>query len=351
MHAPPISCEVPFWARGPHAQTLAGHFLPSRAPELPWERLNMKLPDGDALRIRMVPGRTELVVHLYHGLGGSADADYMRRAAAMFWHQGHTVMAINHRGAGEGRGLAAKPYHMGSTSDMSAMIQAGRGFFPEHMHLAVGFSLSATVLLLLLGRDRQKGLTLPDRALAVNPVVDLDKASLRLTRGMNRLYDFRFVQLLRRQVRERWEFGLLPELPFLPMGMTLREFDEVFTARHAGFRDRDEYYAQCSCGSHLDQIRVPTVILSALDDPIASGHDFEGLALSSAVHLHLENQGGHMGYIGRGVPHFRWLDYALTHYSQQLAIASPPEDFSDSETMDLDSPSFFAFESVDSGGR
>jgi len=324
MDAPPLTCQPPFWAGGPHAQTLTGHFMPSPAPVPPWELLDLKLADGDSLRIRRVRGQTGQVVHLFHGLGGSADSDYMRRAAALLWRQGHTVMAINHRGAGEGRGLATRPYHMGSTADISAMLQAGRDFFPGHMHLAVGFSLSATILLLLLSRDRAKGLTLPDRALAVNPVVDLERTSLRMSKGLNRLYDFRFVHVLRGQIRERWESGLLPELPLLPLGMTLREFDEVFTARQAGFQDRSDYYTECSPGPHLRDVRVPTVILSALDDPIASARDFEGLALAPAIHLHAEPHGGHMGYMSRGI-HRRWLDYALSHYIQQLVDAPSGE--------------------------
>ena len=49
LPAPP-PCRPPWWARGAHAQTLLGHWLTSRVPELPWEILNVKLADGDALR-------------------------------------------------------------------------------------------------------------------------------------------------------------------------------------------------------------------------------------------------------------------------------------------------------------
>ncbi|HPS68644.1 MAG TPA: alpha/beta fold hydrolase, partial [Holophaga sp.] len=153
MKRPPLSCDPPLWARGAHVQTLLGNFLPSRVADLPWERLDLKLADGDALRVLLARGTSDVVVHLFHGLGGSANADYVRRAAALFAGQGHTILAINHRGSGEGRGLAARPYHMGSTADMAAMLQAGRRLFPRHTHAAIGFSLSATILLLLLGRD------------------------------------------------------------------------------------------------------------------------------------------------------------------------------------------------------
>ncbi len=323
MRRPTLSCRPPFWAKGAHLQTLLGHFLPSPAADLPWERLNLKLADGDALRVLLARGTSDVVVHLFHGLGGSSDADYMQRAATLCAMQGHTVMAINHRGSGEGRGLAAKPYHMGCTPDMAAMIQVGRGFFPEHLHAAVGFSLSATVLLLLLGRDAE--LPQPDLAIAVNPTFDLDLASRRLCQGVNRMYDLRFVKLLRKHVQERWELGLLEQPVDIPALATLREFDELFTARAAGFRDRNHYYASCDCRPHLRGVQVPTVLLTSKDDPFVPSADLMDAELSPQVHLHEEAKGGHMGYVGRGAPGFRWLDYALDHYLRELvAMAKSP---------------------------
>jgi predicted alpha/beta-fold hydrolase len=314
MRPPAIPCIPPFWARGGHLQTLAGFLKPSHPVEPPWERLNLKLPDGDALRIRLVRGSSNAVVYLFHGLGGSADSDYIRRMASRFWSQGHTVLAINHRGAGEGRGLAARPYHMGCTADLAALLQVGRGFFPEGLHVAMGFSLSATTLLLLLGRDHQQGLTLPDRAIAVNPCIDPERTSLRLAKGLNRIYDRRFVGLLRRWVQDRWEFGHSEPPVTLPGGATLRDFDELYTAPAAGFRDRADYYAQCATGPHLAKIQIPTILLTSADDPFAPGTDLAGLPLAPAIHLHLEATGGHMGYLGHRVSGLRWMDYALDHY-------------------------------------
>ncbi len=316
MRRPALSCHPPFWAKGAHLQTLLGHFLPSRTEDLPWERLNLKLADGDALRVRLARGTSDVVVHLFHGLGGTAEADYMRRAATLFARQGHTIMAINHRGSGEGRGLAARPYHMGCTPDMAAMLQVGRGFFSEHLHVAIGFSLSATVLLLLLGRDSE--LPQPDLAIAVNPTFDLELASRRLSRGFNRAYDARFVNLLRKHVQERWELGLLPEAVTIPPLATLRDFDELYTARAAGFRDRSHYYSACDCRPHLRNIQAPTVLLTSEDDPFVPSRDLADAEISPKVHLHVEPTGGHMGYVGKGAPGHRWLDYALDHYLREL---------------------------------
>jgi len=322
MKRPPLSCDPPLWARGAHVQTLLGNFLPSRVADLPWERLDLKLADGDALRVLLARGTSDVVVHLFHGLGGSANADYVRRAAALFAGQGHTILAINHRGSGEGRGLAARPYHMGSTADMAAMLQAGRRLFPGHTHAAIGFSLSATILLLLLGRDAGLSAALPDLAIAVNPAVDLEKASRRLLDGFCRAYDLRFVHRLRKHVRDLWESGLLERPVHVPLLATLREFDEIYTAPAAGFLDRSDYYARCTCWPYVQDIRTPAVILTSEDDPFAPAEDLGDARIPPSVHLHVEATGGHMGYVGRGVPDLRWLDYALDHYLGELLGAS-----------------------------
>jgi hypothetical protein len=132
---------------------------------------------------------------------------------------------------------------------------------------------------------------------------------------VNRLYDRRFVRLLRREVSGRPGGRDLPPTP------TLWDFDEAYTAREAGFADRADYYARCSCARYLASIRVPTVLLGAEDDPVAPVSDLG--PVSDAVFLHVEARGGHMGYVGSpaangGSRH--WLDAALDHY---LACLGP----------------------------
>ena len=312
---PELACDPPFWARGPHLQTIAANYLPSPAPDLPWERVRLDLEDGDALALRVLEGTTGVAVLLFHGLGGSADGHYLRRAAARFHGLGHAVLAVNHRGAGEGAGWSRRSYNSGSTGDLEAVVRFARARFPGRLQVAVGFSISANMLLLLLGRG---GADLPDRAIAVNPPVDLEACSRRLVTGFNWCYDQYFVRRLRREVMLRP--GALP----LPPTRTLRALDAVYTAPQAGYPGRDAYYAQCSSGPWLGAIAVPTVILTALDDPFAPGGDILGCGLSPAVHLHAEPFGGHMGYLSRNLADRRWLDYALEHYLGQLTQKPRP---------------------------
>lgn len=310
MQLPEPGPFVPWrWARGAHAQTILGHLLKEPRSSLPWTYETLPLEDGDALVLHCLPGTSGRTIAFFHGLGGNAGSTYLVRAAAQAWRRGHAVIAADHRGAGIGRGLAKRPYHSGASADVAAVLTHARKRHPGHHLTAVGFSLSAAMLLLLVGRDRH--LAQPDSALAVNPPGDLEACSQRLLRGLNRLYDRRFVGLLRAEAEAR--SGVLPPTP------TLRDFDEVYTARAAGFRDRAGYYAQCSCGPHLRAIQTPTVLLSSLDDPFAPATDLG--PVSAAVHLHVERHGGHMGYLADRPTPFgnrRWLDHAVDHYLARL---------------------------------
>lgn len=310
LSPPTLSCEPPFWAMGSHLQTIAGEFLPCPVPDLPWERHRLDLDDGDAMAVRALEGLTGVVVILFHGITGSTDENYMRRAAAQFHRSGHALMAVNHRGAGEGRGWARQSYHGGSTGDMAAALRFARARFPGHLRIAIGFSISANILLLLLGRDGELGV--PERAVAVNPPVDLEACSRRLESGFNLAYDQYLTRLLRNEAKARLGEETLVPTP------TTRCFDEVYTATMAGFPNRDAYYSGCSCGPHLAAIRVPTVIISALDDPLAPAADILKQPLAPAVHLHVESYGGHLGYVSGNLPDRQWLPYALAHYVSEL---------------------------------
>jgi predicted alpha/beta-fold hydrolase len=313
LPVPALACVPPFWARGCHLQTVAGQFLGSTPPDLPWEKHRLDLPSGDALALQTLDGTTGVAVHLFHGMGGSTEGHYMRRTAARLHERGHAILAMNNRGAGEGKGWSRDFYHAGSTGDMAAALRYGRERFPRHLHVAIGFSISASILLLLLGRDGRKGA--PDLAIAVNPPVDLETCSLRMGVGLNQAYGRYFAQCLRPELEARR--GSKPLQP----ANTTRDLDGAFTAAMAGFPDRAAYYAQCSCGPHLRNIRVPTVIITSQDDPLAPASDFQSCPLSPQVQLHVEPFGGHMGYITGNLPDHGWLNYALEHYLDELLAA------------------------------
>ncbi len=317
--APPaLPCHPPWWAASGHLQTILGNYLPGEPPSHPSVPLRISLPDGDQLAARHYPGEQPVLTLVFHGLGGDDQAHYVRRTVALARGLGHHVWTVNHRGCGEGRGLARRPYHSGSGDDLGAAFAAARERHPELRQLAIAFSLSANALLLNLGGGLPHVAAQPDAAIAVNPPLDLGACAESIHGGLSRLYELRFIRRCRSAIQQRIADGLIPDAYQTWPLMSLREFDEAYTTRAGGFENANDYYAKCSARHHLAKVTVPTVILMAKDDPFIPWRHAVEAELSSQVHLHLEDHGGHMGYLSRDLPGHRWLPYAVEHYARQL---------------------------------
>jgi predicted alpha/beta-fold hydrolase len=311
-------CTPPRWISHGQLQTIMGHLLPSKVNLQKKQPTIIPLPDGDRLYAEYLKGSSPWIIYLFHGLCGDTNADYMQRTAAVAQSLHHGVFLVNHRDCGQGYGLAKHPYHSGRGEDISTVLEFGRKKFPDKKHMVIGFSLSGNALLTLLTHLR--GTTQPDRAISVNAPIDLDAASQQLTRGFNRVYDLRFVWYLRRIVQEKIKRGAINFLKISRFA-TVREFDALYTAPYSGFQDREDYYASCSTHLHLSKITVPTLLLTAKDDPFVPIHAYEAAKLSPSITLHMESCGGHLGYLSTNLPainRYRWLDYVLREALMRL---------------------------------
>lgn len=313
----------PIWARGGHLQTIWGHLLRLGEKPIPGaEALVIPLPDGDELAAELHRGESGTVVYLFHGLASDTSAGYMIRSARLALSLGHSVMLVNHRGCGAaGRLLRhSQPYHSGRAEDLSAAIQYGRKLFPRHRHFAVGFSLSGNATLLLLAG--QRGATPPDGGISINAPINLSGAARELSRGFNRLYDLRFIADLREDIARRQIKGWAPKEIQIPRLASCVEFDDLYTGPFGGFGTGPEYYRICSAAQYLPLIKVPTVLITSMDDPFVPSKDYLAATPSPTTEIWMASTGGHMGYIeeraGSIVPSGwldQWLHRALDHVS------------------------------------
>lgn len=306
-------CIPPLWARGGHLQTILGYALASPSLPLRGEKISIPFADGDTLIGSYYEGKSEFLVLLFHGLTGSTDSTYMHRSTLIALEQGHSVLLVNHRGCGEGKGLAKKPYHSGRGEDISEIIAFARKRYPGKKQIAMGFSLSANALLILLAGVR--GEHKPDFAFAANGPIDLRTCSDYLKKGLNRLYDYRFVQDCKKDIYYKQEQGLLKTNHVIPNSFYLEDIDRIYTAPEGGFEDQNDYYAKCSAAPHLQKITTPTFLLTAKDDPFIVWQPYLNAKGNPHIQLHIEEYGGHLGYISKVKGLFgyeRWLDHAVT---------------------------------------
>lgn len=314
--------------RSGQLQTYAGTLLTGNTQAAPYSITHVDLCDGDRLQLfvhdtQQARRPNPPIVLLLHGLGGSADSAYMLRITRKLNLSGVTAVRFNHRGCGPGGApLARAIYHAARFEDIGAAVCELSRQYPHQDLLAVGFSLSANMLLRYLAADH-KSLEKPKNlvaALAICPPVDLDACSRAISRVSNWLIDHHYTQIMRKTAVARSQ--LFPDLhhPQLPKRFNLREFDQIYTAPLAGYLSRDDYYAAASAKSHLERIHIPTTIIASDDDPIIPVSVFSQLNLSRSTQIMISRGGGHMGFIAnRRTPlgDYRWMDALVVDWASR----------------------------------
>ena len=95
----------------------------------------------------------------------------------------------------------------------------------------------------------------------------------------------------------------------------LRLFDDLYTAPRSGFRDSTDYYHRSSSHSLISRITLPTLILTARDDPFIAVEPFEELTPPPNVTLRILPKGGHVGFLGLdGDGGIRWAERRLVNW-------------------------------------
>ena len=259
------------WLRGGHAQTLAGKFLPR--PKLlptPEARLFQVEPDAQVLcHCHWQPARQErFTILLVHGLEGSSQSQYVVGTACKAWQQGWNVVRMNVRNCGDTEKLCPTLYTSGLSADvravaMALIVQDGL----DAIGLA-GFSMGGNQVLKCAGEWGADAPRQVRAVAAVSPACDLASSADCLHEPRNRLYEKWFLRSLSRRFRRKAR--LFPgrfDVALLRKARSLRQFDDVITARYMGFAGADDYYARASAVPWLDRIAIPALVIHSGDDP------------------------------------------------------------------------------------
>ena len=158
-----------------------------------------------------------------------------------------------------------------------------------------------------------------DGVCAVSAPIDLAACVREISKRSNRLYEQRFVGRLKERYGRR-HLAMPEQFPAdgLKSVRTVYEFDNRFTARSFGFGTADNYYATQSSLQFLEQIRVPTLMIQAKDDPMIPFEVYRHPAFQTNPYLRLlaVEHGGHLGFLSKNEPRF-WLDGVLIEWLRE----------------------------------
>lgn len=302
---------APVWLPGGHLQTIVPSAWPAAGPPGATEPLEVRVDASSRVRVeldRTAGARGTLL--LVHGLGGSSDSPYVRRAARRALERGYAVARMNLRNCGGTERLATTLYNAGQEGDVGAVLAALDEAGMPRPHVAAGFSLGAGLALLHAGRSGSS--CAADAVAAINPPVDLGACLDALERPVNALYETRFVLLLCGQIRRARRVRPVPGPAASPIRIRrLRRFDDLFTAVDAGYDSSEAYYRGASAGPWLPAIARPTLVVSATNDPFVLVDVLRRYrGASPRIRWEHPRAGGHCGYWGRGAPR-AWIADAV----------------------------------------
>jgi predicted alpha/beta-fold hydrolase len=139
----------------------------------------------------------------------------------------------------------------------------------------------------------------------VCPVIDPEACVQALERRANWIYERHFVIGLKARLRRK--AALFParySIDPLARISRLRQFDQMYTAPDAGFPSAEEYYDRAGARHVLSRILVPTLIITAHDDPFVpfSIFDTEEVRENPSITVLASPHGGHCAFIQRARP-------------------------------------------------
>ncbi len=287
----------PLHLPGGHLQTIV-HALTRRVVlPTPYVRERITTPDHDFLDLDWLKRGSKKLLILCHGLEGSSDRPYMQGMARHFFNHGFDVLAVNYRGCSGEINKAKRMYHSGATDDLDLIVGHAAVAYSELF--LIGFSLGGNMILKYLG---EKGVqSVFKKAVAFSVPLDLHDGVKGLDTGFNKMYVRRFLSTLKQKVVAKQQ-QYPDEIDLTPLDdiTTVYDFDDTYTAWIHGFNGACDYYYRNSSIRFIDQIKTPTLVINAANDPmigsIARGP--EPFKNTDYVQFHLTSQGGHVGYYG-----------------------------------------------------
>jgi len=296
--------ESPFkpawWLPSPHMQTLwPVLFRRRKSPDMVNERFELR--DGDFVDLCWSMKTDRPVVLLLHGLEGSVHSHYAGNLMFSLEQAGLRPVFMHFRGCSGEPNRLLRSYHSGDTGDLAEIVAYINQQSKQTVHAAIGFSLGGNVLLKWLG---QSGEANPLQAgIAVSVPFMLADAATRLESGLSHLYELHLMRSLKRSYTTKFERLPSPLDVDIDTLKGFWDFDDQVTAPLHGFTGVEHYYRESSCRQYLRDIKVPTRIIHARDDPFMFPRTVpDNDEISDSVELLLAEKGGHVGFVSGKYP-------------------------------------------------
>lgn len=306
----------PRWLVGGNAQTIWPALLSKAARrryEPNYTRERWDTPDGDFIDVDFLasnsasdstPDKPFLV--LFHGLEGSSLSHYARAFAAWCEAHGYGYAVPHFRGCSGEINRAPRAYHSGDFAEIGWILQRVRERIGSSRLLySVGVSLGGNALLRWAEEHGSAAASVASGVAALCSPIDLAASGAAIGSGFNRqTYTRMFLRSMKpRAFKKLEQFPGLFSRDALLAARDLYEFDNVVTAPLHGFKNTEDYWRRASAKPHLHAIKIPALLINAINDPFIPAASLPRQAdVGTHVLLDQPAHGGHVGFAQGGFP-------------------------------------------------
>lgn len=299
--------QPPWWLPGPHTQTvypsLFGATPPVRYVRERWDTTPGGKPDGDFIDVDRIAATCHAMdkpmLVVFHGLEGSSDAQYARNLMYEAASRGWRGMVPHFRSCSGEVNRLPRAYHSGDVTEIDWILARAKAEAPDQPLYVAAISLGGNATLKWLGEQGSLATPVVAAAAAISAPLDLMAAGEALEHGFCKLYTWNFLKTMKRKAFEKLARhpGIF-RAEVAHAARTLREYDNEITAPLHGYKDTDDYWTRASSKRGLIDVRVPTLVLNAKNDPFLPAFALpDQRDVSRDVLLDFPEQGGHVGFL------------------------------------------------------
>jgi uncharacterized protein len=280
-----------------------------------FQRVRYELPENDFFdadwSFQNKNPTTERLVICIHGLEGNARRPYMVGMMRRFNKEGMDAVGLNLRGCSGEPNRLLQGYHSGHTADLDFLINT---IIRENKYTditLIGFSVGGNIAL-KYGGEKGDLIAQPiKRIIAFSVPCDLKSCSLEFEKQTNWFYQWQFLLTLKQKARiQNARFPNRFDLDKVLTAKYFRQFDDYYTSVINGFKDAEDYWEKASCQTHLPNIKIPSLLVSALDDSFlaATCYPTDFAQSSDLFHLEMPKFGGHLGFMSPDTEGTLWTE-------------------------------------------
>jgi len=267
--------------------------------------------------------RTPIAI-IVPGLTSDSSAAYIKHIAFRLAKEGWNVVVQNHRGLGGISLTSDCVYTAGWTEDLRKVIAHIHSQFPEAPLFAVGTSIGANVLVKYLGEDGPN--TPLIGATAVCSPWDLLICDRFINRKLvQKVYDRMLTIGLQGYAQLHHSIiSRIADWEGIKKSRSVREFDNYATRLVAKFETTDTYYRRSSSSQYVENVAVPLLCISALDDPVCTREaiPWDECRANKNIVLATTTHGGHLAYYEGLTASSMWWTRVVHEYFEVL-LSSP----------------------------